>query len=236
MGRRTRGVEVPKIQTQSPFTGQFGHFCGPIGRKNILHTSPSTSPSPSLRYKKNRDKSKYLSNIVKKWWTAILLHITKLWWTVILLHITKLCQPAILSHNHQYCFTLPNHANHSRFEWVNFFSGDLWWCCIYSTILETLLRRHPHHHTSNPSPCSSGCFWLYLLCTTPNIYYKWDSRLKIIYFIQNVYLVWNMKAVFSITELKKYVQPSAPVQKYLAAQSLGHKYMANKFLHSQCSA
>ena len=32
MGRRTRGVEVPKIQTQSPFIGQFGHFCGPIGR------------------------------------------------------------------------------------------------------------------------------------------------------------------------------------------------------------
>ena len=108
----------------------------------------------------------------------------QLWWTVILLHITELCQPAILSHNYQYCFPLPNHANHSWFEWVNFFSGDLWWCCIYSTILETLLRRHPHHHTDNPSPCSSGCFWLCLLCTSPNIYYKWDSRLKIIYFIQ----------------------------------------------------
>ena len=40
---------------------------------------------------------------------------------------------------------------------------------------------------------------------------------KIIYFIQIIYLVWNMKAVFSITELKKYVQPSASVQKYLAA-------------------
>ena len=31
-GAEHRGVCVPKIQTQSPFIGQFGHFCGPIGR------------------------------------------------------------------------------------------------------------------------------------------------------------------------------------------------------------
>ena len=42
---------------------------------------------------------------------------------------------------------------------------------------------------------------------------------KIIYFIQIIYLVWNMKAVFSITESKNYVQPSTQVQKYLAAQN-----------------
>ena len=59
-GAADQGVYVPKIQTQSPFIGQFGHFCGPIGRKNILYSSPSTSPSPSLRYKRNRTKSKYL--------------------------------------------------------------------------------------------------------------------------------------------------------------------------------
>ena len=28
------------------------------------------------------------------------------------------------------------------------------------SFLKALLRRHPHHHTSNPSPCSSGL----LLC------------------------------------------------------------------------
>ena len=31
-GAADQGVCVPKSQTQSPFTGQFGHFCGPIGR------------------------------------------------------------------------------------------------------------------------------------------------------------------------------------------------------------
>ena len=132
MGRRTRGVEVPKIQTQSPFTGQFGHFCGPIGRKNILHSSPSTSPSSSLRYKKNRAKSKYLkkemmsSNIISP-------NYDKQQYYFILPN----------SANHQYYFTLPNYANHSRFEWVNLFSGSLWWGCIYPVILKNVTTPAP---------------------------------------------------------------------------------------------
>ena len=60
-GAEDRGVCVPKIQTQSPFIGQFGHFCGPIGRgKHHPYL-----PIHLLKVQENRDKNKYLSNIGK---------------------------------------------------------------------------------------------------------------------------------------------------------------------------
>ena len=172
MGRRTRGVEVPKIQTQSPFTGQFGHFCGPIGRKNILHSSPSTSPSSSLRYKKNRDKSKYLSNIVKNdeqqyYFTSPSYDEQQYYLTL----------PNYA--NQQYYFTAINITSHHqtmptifRLEWVNFFSGDLWWCCIYSIILKTATTSAPPRPHRQPqllqqraaSVLSAPC----LICTSPD--------------------------------------------------------------------
>merc|ERR1712214_153732 len=77
---------------------------------------PSTSPSPSLRYKKTGPRA----NTSKK---------------------NDEQQYYIISPSYdkqQYYFTLPNYANHSRFEWVNLFSGDLWWGCIYPVILKNV--------------------------------------------------------------------------------------------------
>ena len=133
MGRRTRGVEVPKIQTQSPFTGQFGHFCGPIGRKDILHSSPSTSPSPSLRYKKTGPRANTSKKNDEQQYYIISPNYDKQQYYFILPN----------SANHQYYFMLPNYANHSRFEWVNLFSGSLWWGCIYPVILKNVTTPAP---------------------------------------------------------------------------------------------
>ena len=60
----------------------------------------------------------------------------------ILLHISKPCQPSF------------------GLNGLTFSPETCGGVASIHSLLKALLRRHPHHHTSNPSPCSSGL----LLC------------------------------------------------------------------------
>ena len=123
-GAEIRGVFVPKIQTQSPFIGQSGQFLAWLVGENILHTSPSTSPTTSSGTRKQEQEQKPLRHR-KKWWTAILLY------------DTKLHQPLAGSNGLTFFWRLV----------VPFASTQ--------SFLKPLLRRRPHRHTGDPSPCSS---------------------------------------------------------------------------------
>ena len=130
-----------------------------------------------------------------------------------------------------------------QLEWVNFLLETCGAGCIYTIILKAVTApASPTPHRQLQTQCSS----VSLLCRVcsasfaplQTLYHKWDSGLKLftLFKLFTSFKIWKQSFSVAITELKEYVQPSTSLQKYLKAQSLRHKYWANKFLHSQCSA
>ena len=65
MGRRLGEFLSPRSRPKVLSSDNLAIFVAQLVGENILHTSPSTSPSTSLRYKKTGTRTKNLSNIGK---------------------------------------------------------------------------------------------------------------------------------------------------------------------------
>ena len=117
------------------------------------------------------------SNIISHYQTMPTSNITSQ--PSILLHITKLCQP---------------------FSGLNGLTFSLETCggvASTQSFLKPLLRRRPHRHTGNSSPCSSVPLLCYVhpapFVPLQTLHHKWDSRLKLftLFKLFTSYEIWK---------------------------------------------
>ena len=157
MGRRTGEFVSPRSRPKVLSPDNLAIFVAQlVGKTSSIppHQPPHPPPygtrktGPRANTSKRNDEQQYYfisptmmdSNITPYYQTLPTSNIISQ--PSILLHISKPCQPSF------------------GLNGLTFSPETCGGVASIQSFLKALLRRHPHHHTSNPSPCSGGL----LLC------------------------------------------------------------------------